>query len=77
METLNIYEAKTDLSRLVARAEAGETILLARRGIPAAQLGPIQTRQNGPVFDDLAGQVYIAEDFDEWGEGDERMWFGE
>ncbi|MCI6585477.1 MAG: hypothetical protein SPK50_01500 [Mobiluncus porci] len=31
METVNIYEAKTELSRLVARAQAGETIMFARR----------------------------------------------
>ena len=37
---VNIHAAKTGLSRLVARAERGEHIVIARNGKPAAQLGP-------------------------------------
>jgi prevent-host-death family protein len=37
---VNIHAAKTCLSRLVARAEKGERIILARNGKPVAQLGP-------------------------------------
>ena len=37
---VNIHAAKTRLSRLVARAERGEHIVIARNGKPAAQLGP-------------------------------------
>ena len=37
---MNIYEAKTQLSKLVARAEAGERIVIARNGRPVAELGP-------------------------------------
>lgn len=36
--TVNIHEAKTQLSRLVARAEAGEVIVIARAGVPVADL---------------------------------------
>jgi prevent-host-death family protein len=39
--TFNIHAAKTRLSRLVARAEKGERIVIARNGAPAAQLGPV------------------------------------
>ena len=39
-ETVNIYDAKTQLSKLVARAEAGERITIARNGRPVAELGP-------------------------------------
>lgn len=38
MATVNIYEAKTQLSRLLARVEAGEEIVIARRGRPVARL---------------------------------------
>lgn len=38
---VNIHAAKTRLSRLVARAEKGERIVIARNGKPAAQLVPI------------------------------------
>ena len=37
---VNIHAAKTGLSRLVARAEKGERIVIARNGKPVAQLGP-------------------------------------
>lgn len=40
METVTLVEAKTHLSALVARAEAGETISIVRRGKPVARLVP-------------------------------------
>ncbi len=40
--TVNIYDAKTQLSRLVDRAAAGEEILIARAGKPAARLVPLE-----------------------------------
>ena len=40
-EVVNIHAAKTHLSRLVARVEAGEEILIARDGRPAAKLVPL------------------------------------
>jgi prevent-host-death family protein len=39
-ETVNIHDAKTRLSQLVARAERGERITIARGGTPVAELGP-------------------------------------
>lgn len=39
-DIVNIHEAKTRLSQLVARAERGERITIARGGKPVAQLGP-------------------------------------
>jgi antitoxin (DNA-binding transcriptional repressor) of toxin-antitoxin stability system len=36
--TVNIHEAKTHLSKLLARVEAGETIVIARAGKPVAEL---------------------------------------
>lgn len=42
-QTVNIYDAKTQLSRLVDRAAAGEEILIARAGTPLARLMPLST----------------------------------
>jgi len=44
METYNVLEARNNLSKLVARAQAGEEIVISRRGVPAARLVPIETR---------------------------------
>lgn len=40
-DTVNIHEAKTQLSRLIARVEAGEEIIIAKAGKPAARLIPL------------------------------------
>ena len=40
-ETVNIHEAKTHLSRLLARVEAGEEIVIAKSGKPVAKLVPL------------------------------------
>jgi prevent-host-death family protein len=62
---VNLYEAKTQLSRLVERAAAGEEIIIAKSGRPRARLvplaGPAEPRRPGG----WEGKAWIAEDFDE------------
>ena len=41
MLTVNVHEAKTHLSRLLARVEAGEEVVIARNGKPVARLVPV------------------------------------
>jgi prevent-host-death family protein len=66
MTRVGMHEAKTQLSKLVERAERGEEIVITRRGEPAARLVP-ERRRGG--FASLAGvwrgHVRIAPDFDE------------
>ncbi len=61
-----MHEAKSNLSKLVERVEAGEEIVITRRGEPAARLVP---ERQGGGFASLAGawsgRVRIADDFDE------------
>jgi prevent-host-death family protein len=66
--TLNLYEAKTQLSKLVDRAAAGEEIVIAKAGKPMARLVPLpQPRKlRQPGF--LKGKIWMADDFDEWPE---------
>lgn len=42
MKSVNIHEAKTHLSRLVERVQAGEEIIIAKAGRPAARLVPVE-----------------------------------
>ena len=42
-ETVNLYDAKTQLSRLVDRAIAGDDIVIARAGKPMVRLVPVAT----------------------------------
>jgi prevent-host-death family protein len=63
-EQVNIQRAKTELSRIVARVEQGEEIVLARAGKPVARIVPIeQGRRREPGR--LRGQGWIGDDFDD------------
>jgi len=65
VETVNIHEAKTHLSRLLARVEAGERIVIARAGHPIAELAPI-TRARPPRVPGMdRGRVVIHDNFDD------------
>lgn len=57
MATVNIHEAKTHLSRLLERARAGERIVIAKAGVPIAELGPL--RKPDLVFGGLADQIQV------------------
>ncbi len=61
---VNLYEAKTNLSRLVERAAAGEEIIIAKAGKPMAKLvsatKPTRRRKPGG----WKGRVVIRKDFD-------------
>lgn len=66
---VNVGRAKTDLSKLLARVEAGEEVVIARDGHPVARLVRIEpTPGPGARFlaahGALAGQIEIAEDFE-------------
>ena len=61
MDTVNLYEAKTNLSSLVDRAAAGEEIIIAKAGRPLARLVPIEKKEAlGPrplgLFEGTGGQ---------------------
>jgi prevent-host-death family protein len=65
MAQFGMHEAKTKLSQLVERAEAGEDIVIARNGKPAARLIPVRTASPmASVRGVWRGRVRIAEDFD-------------
>ncbi|MEP6813988.1 MAG: type II toxin-antitoxin system prevent-host-death family antitoxin [Marmoricola sp.] len=66
MTTVNIHEAKTHLSRLLQRVQAGETIVIAKAGVPVAELRPTPRAdivfgglRNLVVYDDA---VFLAAD---------------
>lgn len=65
--TYNLYEAKTQLSELVARAAAGETIVIAKAGVPMAHLTPLPAPEKPPPRQPglLKGAIWIADDFDD------------
>lgn len=65
MDAVSIHEAKTQFSRLVARAEQGEEIIVRRGAVPVAKIvayqAPTVPRRPGA----LKGRIKVAADFDE------------
>lgn len=72
MLTVNVHEAKTQLSRLLARVEAGEEVVIARRGAPVAWLVACKRQP-----DVLKGRIAITDAFFEPLPEDElKLWEG-
>lgn len=65
MQSINIHEAKTHLSRFVDLAAAGEEIIIARAGKPVARLVALETSQPAPRRLGLGKSRFtLPEDFD-------------
>jgi prevent-host-death family protein len=64
MEVVNVHAAKTHLSQLLARVEAGEEVVLARAGQPIARLVPFVASGTPRRFGGWKGRVSIAKDFE-------------
>lgn len=64
MTTLNMHEAKTHFSKLIARVESGEEVVIARDGTPVARIiayrEPVEKRTSGRD----RGSFVVPEDFD-------------
>jgi len=72
----NVHEAKTQLSRLIERVEAGEEIIISRAGKPVARLIPLRrpTARRRPGA--WRGRVVLHDDFDELPEAITRAFGG-
>ena len=79
---INIHEAKTHFSKLLAQVSAGEEIIIAKAGKPVARLAPIvpkPVKKRVPGID--KGSVWMSADFDimskrelnDWYRGDSRL----
>jgi prevent-host-death family protein len=64
MRTVNIHAAKTQFSRLVDAAAAGEEIIIAKSGKPVARLGPLFAPKRKRKLGALAGRLRVPADFD-------------
>jgi len=62
---VNVHEAKTHFSKLLARVAAGEEIVIAKGGKPVARLVPMEPKSERRVLGMDAGKKFrIADDFD-------------
>lgn len=64
MVEVNVHEAKTHLSKLLARVESGEEVLISRAGKPVARLVAVAPKRVRRVPGRDKGKIWIADDFD-------------
>jgi prevent-host-death family protein len=60
---VNIHEAKTNLSKLIARARSGENVIIAKAGTPMVRLVPVE-RPRKPVFGSAKGLIKFKRGWD-------------
>jgi prevent-host-death family protein len=65
VQTVNIYEAKTKLSKLVDLASSGTDVVIARAGKPVARLTALKQEKRSLVYGLLEGEGWIADDFND------------
>jgi prevent-host-death family protein len=79
MQTVNIHEAKTHLSRLVEQAAKGEPFVIAKAGKPLVKVTSLDTPVSGQVrrLGFLAGRIVVPDDFDRMGNAAIERLFGD
>ncbi|MGK7951148.1 MAG: type II toxin-antitoxin system Phd/YefM family antitoxin [Xenococcaceae cyanobacterium] len=78
-ESINIHEAKTQLSKLLSRVALGEEFTIANRGVPVAKLVPYSTPETkgDRIPGRLAGQIQMSDDFNELDEETLDLFYGD
>ena len=63
MTTYTVHDAKTHLSKLIERAEAGEEVIIARRDTPAVRLVPVAPATSKRQFGAYRGEATVTDAF--------------
>lgn len=78
MKTVNIHEAKTQLSKLVEQTSKGESFVIAKAGKPIVKVTALSTPIGAEVrrLGFMAGQISVPDDFDRMGKEEIERIFG-
>ena len=78
MTTVNIHEAKTQLSKLVDKAAKGEPFIIAKAGKPLVKVVPLDAPDSAPVkrLGFMKGEILVPDDFDTMFAADITTMFG-
>lgn len=76
MVTVNIHEAKTQLSRLVDRAAKGEPFVIAKAGKPLVKVSAVDAPAAQRRLGFLAGEISVPDDFDRMADNEIAAIFG-
>jgi prevent-host-death family protein len=79
VKTVNMLEAKTNLSQLVEAVESGAEgeVIIARNGKPAARLVPLEKAAQGALIGVAKGKFEVPENIDEDNEEIARLFYGD
>lgn len=72
---VNMFDAKTNLSKLVTKALAGEDVVLAKAGKPAVKLVPYVASPKPRTFGKFKGEIKISDDFDKEDEEINKLFY--
>lgn len=76
MVTVNIHEAKTQLSKLVDRAVKGEGFVIAKAGKPLVKVTAVDAPPTPQRLGFLSGEIDVPDDFNTMGEAEIAALFG-
>ena len=76
MVTVNIHEAKTQLSKLVDQAAKGESFVIAKAGKPLVKVTALEAPTAPKRLGFLQGEIAVPDDFDRMGEAEIEALFG-
>ena len=79
MKTVNIHQAKTQLSKLIEQASKGESFIIAKAGKPVVRVTALSAPTGAQVrrLGFMAGQISVPDDFDRMGQEEIERIFGE
>jgi prevent-host-death family protein len=79
MKTVNIHQAKTQLSKLIEQASKGESFIIAKAGKPVVRVTALTAPTGAQVrrLGFMAGQISVPDDFDRMGQEEIERIFGE
>lgn len=79
MQTVNIHQAKTQLSKLIEQAANGESFIIAKAGKPLVRVVALGAPTGGQMrrLGFMAGQIAVPDDFDRMGSSEIEQLFGD
>ena len=76
MQVVNIHQAKTNLSKLIAKTVSGEEVIIAKAGEPVVKLVPFKKKLKPRKPGLLKGKIFVPDNFDEEDEEINKLFYG-
>lgn len=77
MQTINIHQAKTNLSKLIEKTSKGEEVIIAKAGKPVAKLVAYKEKLKPRKPGLWKGKIWVSDDFDDEDEEINKLFYGE